>query len=73
MQEREPDQTTDPREQGTGQGYPETNPASSTPDEGTQRGPEADTGDGGDQAADTHAGEDEKPSGATGNPNAAGG
>jgi hypothetical protein len=69
--EREPDQTDDPRRQGTGQGYPESNPAEQTPREGTDEGPEA--GNRRPDAPDTEGGQDEGPSGATGNPNAAGG
>jgi hypothetical protein len=38
-QEREPDQTEDPRKQGTGQGYPESGPEEATPKEGTEEGP----------------------------------
>jgi hypothetical protein len=41
-EQREPDQTEDPRKQGTGQGYPESNPEETTPVEGTEEGPEAD-------------------------------
>jgi hypothetical protein len=40
--QREPDQTEDPRRQGTGQGYPESNPEETTPAEGTEEGPQAD-------------------------------
>jgi hypothetical protein len=65
--EREPDITDDPREQGTGEGYPESNPEGTTPTEGTKQGPEAGRGD--SEPVDS----DEKPSQATGNPNAAGG
>ena len=60
MDEREPDLTDDPRkqeQQGTG-GYPE----------GEDR-----SGSGGDSAPDTEGGQDERPGGATGNPDAAGG
>lgn len=70
MSEREPDQTEDPRRQGTGEGYPEENPQEQTPVEGTRQGPEADTEDEG--SADTHAGQDDDPGAATGNPGAAG-
>jgi hypothetical protein len=58
-EEREPDHTEDPRKQGVGQGYPETDPA----------------GEGGDDRSepDTHTEQDEEPSKATGNPGAAGG
>lgn len=69
--ERKPDQTDDPRQQGTGQGYPESNPADQTPREGTESGPEAGTED--PPSPDTKGGQDEDPSGATGNPGAAGG
>jgi hypothetical protein len=71
MSEREPDIDDDPRRQGTGQGYPESNPEGATPAEGTDSGPEAGTGD--TEAPDTSAGQDESPSDATGNPGAAGG
>ena len=71
MSEREPDIQDDPRQQGTGEGYPESNPADQTPVEGTDQGPEAGTKD--EESADTHAGQDDSPSGATGNPGAAGG
>ncbi|HWT93365.1 MAG TPA: hypothetical protein VN238_10235 [Solirubrobacteraceae bacterium] len=74
---REPDIDDDPRQQGTGQGYPESNPAGQTPKEGTDEGPEAGTGggreQGGKDAPDTSAGQDSSPSKATGNPGAAGG
>ena len=73
MTEREPDHDEDPRRQGTGQGYPETNPADATPAEGTERGPEAGTGGADERAPDTHADQDDEPSDATGNPGAAGG
>jgi hypothetical protein len=66
MEEREPDLTDDPRKQDEGDGgYPEENPAgggSGTHDERDDHpGP------------DTDAGQDDKPSDATGNPGAAGG
>ncbi len=69
MEERESDQTQDPREGGTGQGYPEDNPA------GESGGAQPDSGTGGaeERSPDTHAGQDDEPSVATGNPNAAGG
>ena len=71
MSEREPDLNDDPRQQGTGQGYPESNPADQTPREG---GPDSGTGGGSEeQAPDTDSGADDEPSGATGNPDAAGG
>jgi hypothetical protein len=66
--ERTPDHTDDPREQGTGQGYPESNPAEATPREGTDEGPEAGTGQSGPPST-----EREKDRGqTTGNPDAAG-
>jgi hypothetical protein len=70
--DRQPDHSDDPREQGVGQGLPETNPAGATPADGTERGPEADRGDK-PPAPDTDAPEDGAPSKATGNPRAAGG
>jgi hypothetical protein len=70
MNEREPDQSEDPRRQGTGEGYPEENPQGQTPVEGTEQGPEAGTEN--EASADTHADQDEAPGGATGNPGAAG-
>ena len=76
MSEREPDISDDPRQQGTGQGYPEANPADQTPEEGTRSGPEADTGDSAQEqrAPDTDGDDsDDAPSSATGNPGAAGG
>lgn len=73
MSEREPDITDDPRQQGTGQGYPEENPEGQTPTEGTDSGPEAGAGGAQDQGPDSHAGQDEGPEKATGNPGAAGG
>ena len=71
--DREASQTDDPRKQGTGQGYPESNPAGSTPKEGTDQGPESGTGGAEERSPDTHAGQDDDPGAATGNPNAAGG
>ena len=69
MTERSPDIEEDPRKQGTGQGYPEENPAGDdTPD-----GPDSGTGGADDRAPDSHAGQDDSPSDATGNPGAAGG
>lgn len=41
----QPDHTEDPRKQGTGQGYPETQHEDATPVEGTEEGPEADEDD----------------------------
>ena len=69
---REPEIREDPREQGTGEGYPESNPQEQTPVEGTEQGPEA----GAEHprrgpSVDGH-GEDSPPSKATGNPHAAG-
>ncbi len=68
--EREPDMTDDPRQQGTGQGYPEEQPSSATPKEGTDSGPEAGTSE--PSSPDTEGGQDEDAGGATGNPGAAG-
>ena len=75
MSEREPDIDDDPRQQGTGQGYPEANPESATPTEGSKSGPEADAGGSPqeERAPDTEGGSDESPSNASGNPGAAGG
>ncbi len=69
-----PDVFTDPREQGTGQGYPESNPAGATPAEGTEpgQGPEGASKSSPPPPAPSQ-GDDEAPSGATGNPRAAGG
>ena len=64
MSEREPDIDDDPRKQGAGQGYPESNPADQTPREGTESGPEAGTGGGADERApDTDSGEAAPPRG----------
>ena len=77
-EEREPDIREDPRKQGTGEGYPESNPEGDTPVEGTQQGPEAETqqeeqGTGIEgHPSSTLAGQDSPPSKATGNPRAAG-
>ena len=66
MEEREPDLSEDPRKQQEGQGgYPEANPA------GEGEAPREGFDDSG--APDTEGGQDERPSGATGNPDAAGG
>jgi len=73
MSEREPDIEDDPRKQETGQGYPEEQPSGASPKEGTESGPEAGTGGAEERSPDTHAGQDDDPSGATGNPGAAGG
>ena len=77
--EREPDIREDARKQGTGEGYPQSNPEGDTPVEGTKQGPEAETqqdeqGGGGIEGhpSSTLAGQDSPPSKATGNPNAAG-
>ena len=43
MSEREPDLDDDPRKQGTGQGYPESNPADQTPQRETLIAEEAAT------------------------------
>jgi hypothetical protein len=69
--DREPNVTEDPRKQGTGEGYPESNPEGQTPVEGTEQGPEAGTDVEGHPSS-TVAGQDSPPSKATGNPNAAG-
>ena len=67
MEEREPDIREDPRKQEEGDGgYPETDPAGSG-------GGEDRSGSGGESAPDTDAGQDDRPSDATGNPDAAGG
>ena len=76
MSEREPDISDDPRQQGTGEGYPESNPAGQTPVEGTDQGPEAGAGGSPQErrAPDTDGDDsDDAPSSATGNPGAAGG
>ena len=71
MTERSPDIADDPRQQSTGEGYPETNPEGQSPVEGTEQGPEADTGK--QPGPDQGKSEDDSPSNATGNPGAAGG
>ena len=73
--DREPNVREDPRKQGTGEGYPESNPEGETPVEGTDQGPEAETErepeiEG--HPSSTIAGQDSPPSKATGNPHAAG-
>ena len=68
--EREPDLTEDPRRQGTGQGYPESNPEETTPREGTESGPTADTGD--EDAPSSSTGKEADREASTGNPDAAG-
>ena len=70
MSEREPNLGEDPRDQGTAEGYPESNPADETPVEGTKQGPEAGTDDA--DSGGTEAGQDSEPGSATGNPGAAG-
>lgn len=62
--------TEDPRQQGTGQGLPESNPAETTPRDGTESGPAAVNAE--PDAPDTSSDEDSDPDQATGNPNAAG-
>lgn len=69
--EREPNIREDPRKQGTGEGYPESNPEGQTPVEGTDQGPEAGTEE--PRAPRTDGGVDSPPSKATGNDHAAGG
>ena len=62
--ERQPDQSEDPRKQGTGQGYPESNPADDTPDAPDRTG---------DTDAPSTSSPNEGDAGqATGNPDAAG-
>ena len=68
--EREPDLTEDPRRQGTGQGYPESNPEETTPREGTESGPSARSGD--EDAPSQSTGEEADREASTGNPDAAG-
>jgi hypothetical protein len=73
--DREPNVREDPRKQGTGEGYPESNPEGDTPVEGTKQGPEAGTQQEPEmegQPSSTIAGQDSPPSTATGNPHAAG-
>ena len=72
MSEREPEIREDPRRQGTGEGYPESNPEEQTPTEGTEQGPEAGTEDQPQAPSVDGHGKDSPPSRATGNPNAAG-
>ena len=71
MSEREPETSEDPRKQGTGEGLPESDQQEQTPVEGTDQGPEADTGK--QPSSPSGADQDDSPSGATGNPDAAGG
>jgi hypothetical protein len=69
--QRAPEHDDDPRGQDTGQGYPETNPAGSTPGaDGTAEGPES--GDGGADAPSQSREEDSGRDTSTGNPDAAG-
>jgi hypothetical protein len=68
--ERTPDHTEDPRRQGTGQGYPESNPQETTPGEGTDEGPEAGAGGAGSPSPSTGREADREQT--TGNPDAAG-
>jgi hypothetical protein len=72
MDEREPDIEDDPRDQQSGQGYQEEQPADASP-ENDDSGPDSGTGGAEERSPDTSAGQDESPSGATGNPDAAGG
>jgi|tagenome__1003787_1003787.scaffolds.fasta_scaffold19938500_2 hypothetical protein len=69
-QQSPPDHGEDPRKQGTGQGYPETQPEDATPQEGTDSGPEA--GAGGTRAPSTSGPKEDDRAASTGNPNAAG-
>ena len=71
--EREPGIRDDPRKQGTGEGYPESNPEGQTPVEGTDQGPEAGTTTEYDEPSVDGHGKDSPPSKATGNEHAAGG
>lgn len=68
--EREADHTEDPRRQGTGQGYPESNPAEATPEEGTDSGAGDEAGE--SEAPGREESEEGEPGQATGNPDAAG-
>ena len=72
MSEREPEIREDPRKQGTGEGYPESNPEGETPVEGTEQGPEAGTENQPKAPSVDGGGKDSPPSKATGNPDAAG-
>ncbi len=67
--QEEPDLTQDPREKGTGQGYPESQQEEATPREGTDRGPAAGTD--ADQP-DRGSTKDADREASTGNPGAAG-
>jgi hypothetical protein len=60
----------DPRDQGTGQGYPESNQEEATPREGTEEGPAAGTDE--SPAPDTTSDDEGDAQQATGNPDAAG-
>ncbi len=68
--ERKPDHSDDPRDQSTGQGYPESGPAGSTPREGGQGA--ADETAGGPKAPQTATPQAGDAGQATGNPDAAG-
>ncbi len=67
----QPDHTEDPRRQGTGQGYPETQPEEATPVEGTDEGPAAGTG-GEDGGPEVSTDEERDRGASTGNPGTAG-
>ena len=71
-EEREPQIREDPRKQGTGEGLPESNPESTTPIEGSEQGPEAESATEYDEPSVDGHGKDSPPSKATGNPHAAG-
>ena len=68
MSEREPDISDDPRQQETGEGYQEEQPGG-----GSSEGPNSGTSGTDERAPDTEGEQDDSPSGATGNPGAAGG
>ena len=72
-EEREPGIRDDPHEQGTAEGYPESNPAAQTPVEGTEQGPEAGASSSHREPSVDGDGADSPPSKATGNDHAAGG
>jgi hypothetical protein len=69
-QQEQPDHTEDPREQGTGQGYPESQHEDATPREGTDEGPEA--GNSTPDAPSTSTDDETDRAASTGNPGAAG-
>ena len=73
MSERQPDHSDDPRQQGTGESLPESEPQEETPVEGTEQGPESGTDPEKQESMPSGADQDDSPSGATGNPDAAGG